>query len=62
MSLAAIFLIIGIAVIIFGLASFSWWKEMEQLLSLAILFIGGGIVVVALLVSFIHDHIAIHFK
>lgn len=52
---------IELAILLFGFASFSWWKEMEALLGCAVLVYGTGINILAFLVTTaLYDHVRIH--
>lgn len=51
---------IEIVILLFGFLSLLWWKEMESLLSLAVIIYGSGINALAFLVAIaVHDHVHI---
>ena len=54
---------IELAVLLFGFLSLLWWREMESLLSLAVLVYGTGITILAFLVTIVvNDHVHISFS
>ena len=55
--------VIELVIIVFGLVSLTWWKEMESLLSVAVIVYGSGLNALAFLVTMVaRDHVHISLR